>query len=181
VNKQIDELNQKSVFTLAYTNVRDTTTSDYSIVKLLLEKATSTSGKLIFNVGSSLYSNPDRTKNEQTVRDYATALSWETLLGRSPLVLEGVDQAQMTLSFSGRYQRLLENRHQAGKKADLAVAQVKFEIPVFTGVTFPVSVSYATASELIKEDRVHANFGFTFDTDKLYQLLDFKKKQSAAQ
>jgi hypothetical protein len=76
---------------------------------------------------------------------------------------------------------LLENRHQPDKKADLAVVQVKFEIPVFSGVTFPLSVSYATASELLKEDHVHANFGFSFDTDKLYQLLSFKKKQGAVQ
>jgi hypothetical protein len=181
VSTHVDELNRMATYTLAYTNVRDTTTSDYSVVKFLLEKATSNTGKLVFNVGGSLYSKPDRTKNEQTVRDYATALSWETQLGRSPLVLYDVDQGQMTLSFAGRYQRLLENRHQPDKKADLAVVQVKFEIPVFSGVTFPISVSYATASELLKEDHVHANFGFSFDTDKLYQLLAFKKKQGAVQ
>ncbi len=178
---EIERLNGKPVYSLAYTNVRDTATSDYSVVKFLLEKGTSSSGKLVFNAGSSFYSKPDRTKNEQTVRDYATALSWEAQLGRSPLVLNDVDQGQMTLSFAGRYQRLLENRHQAGKKADIAVVQVKFEIPVFSGVTFPLSVSYATASELIKEDHVHANFGFSFDTDKLYQLLAFKKKQGGVQ
>lgn len=181
VNAQIDALNGKPSLTLVYTNVRDALTSDYSVVKFLLEKSTSNSAKLVFNAGSSFYSNPDKTKNQQTVRDYATALSWESRLGRSPLVLNDADQGQMTLSFAGRYQRLLENRHQPDKKADLAVVQVKFEIPVFSGVTFPLSISYATASELLKEDHVHANFGFSFDTDKLYQLLAFKKKAAAVQ
>jgi len=174
-------MQQKPLLTFVYTNVRGTTTPSYSVTKFLLEKNTSANRKLVFNAGASFYGNPDRTKNEQTVRDYAAALSWEAQLGRSPLVLNDVDQGQVTLSFAGRYQRLLENRHQAGKKADLAVVQVKFEIPVFSGVSFPISVSYATASELLKEDHVHANFGFSFDTDKLYQLLAFKKKQDALQ
>lgn len=179
--KFLQEMQQRPLIALEYTNVRGTTTPSYSVAKFLLEKNTSENRKLVFNIGASFYSNPDRTMNEQSVRDYSTALSWEALLGRSPFVFNDVDRGQITLSFAGRYQRLLENRHQADKKADIAVVQVKFEIPVFSGVTFPLSISYATASELLKEDHVHANFGFSFDTDKLYQLLAFKKNQAAVQ
>ena len=58
----------------------------------------------------------------------------------------------------------------AGRKADLAVAQFKLEIPFMTGFSFPFSVTYANATELIKEDQVRANFGITFDADKLFRL-----------
>jgi len=37
-------------------------------------------------------------------------------------------------------------------------------------VTLPVSVSWASATELIKESHVRAHIGFTIDTDKLFAL-----------
>jgi len=126
------------------------------------------------NVSSSFYGNPDKTKNEGTFRDAAVALGLEQKLGRSPFLTNASDQNEITMSFSGRYERLQENRHIPGKKADIAVANWKLEIPVAAGISLPLSVTYANATELIKEKHVRGNFGITVDLDKLKALAGAK-------
>jgi hypothetical protein len=181
VDQEINALDGKAVASFRYTNVRDTAAGTYSVLKLLVEKHTSDAMKLDFNLAGSLYSSPRPTLNQQTVRDVATALSWEARLGKSPFVLQDEDQSQVTFSFSGRYQRLLENRHVAGKKADIASAEAKLTVPLFSGLTLPLSFTYSNATELSKKDHLRFNFGFNFDSDKLYRLLQFKKlRQSSA-
>jgi len=144
---------------------------NYSVLQVLFAKKTREGVSFIANGGLSIYHNPIREINQQQVRDYAFALSVEGNAGRSPFLSEGIDESQITFSFTGRYQRLLENRGVMNKKADIAVAQFKLEIPLFTGVALPFSITYANATELIKEDHVRANFGFTLDTDKIFQVL----------
>jgi len=175
VDDEVKALESKAVASFRYTNVRDTTSGTYSVLKFLVEKHTSDAMKLDFNLAGSLYSSPKPTLNQQTVRDYATALSWEGRLGKSPFVLQDEDQSQVTFSIAGRYQRLLENRHVTGKKADIASAEAKLTIPLFSGMTLPLALTYSNATELSKKDHVRFNFGFNFDSDKLYRLLQFKK------
>jgi hypothetical protein len=168
---QLKDLSYKPITTLVYTNIRETMKPNYSVLKVLFEKKTREGVSFIANGGLSIYHNPIREINQQQVRDYAFALSVEGNAGRSPFLSEGIDESQITFSFTGRYQRLLENRGVMNKKADIAVAQFKLEIPLFTGVALPFSITYANATELIKEDHVRANFGFTLDTDKIFQVL----------
>lgn len=47
------------------------------------------------------------------------------------------------------------------------IGQAKFTIPIFNGISFPISVSVANQSSLIKESTVKGRFGFTFDLAKL--------------
>lgn len=171
---QLEALSYKSVVTLAYTNKRETMGSDYSVLKLLFEKKAHEGFSLIANAGVSLYHNPDRQMNQQRIRDFAAALSFEGRAGRSPFLTEELDESQIIFSFTGRYQRMLENRGVQDKKADIAVAQFKLEIPFFSGITIPLSVTYANATELIKEDHVRANFGFSVDADKIFKVLKLK-------
>jgi len=171
----LKSLSSKPVASVAYSNVRDTTSSTYSVFKFLLEKTESDVMQLDFNASASLYSNPNPALNQQRVRDYAAALDWSGKLGRSPFATMEGNESQVTFSFSGRYQRLLENRHVPGKKADLASAQAKLEIPLFAGATIPLSITYSNANEISTKDRVRFNFGLNFDTDKLYQLLRLSK------
>jgi hypothetical protein len=179
--QEIQSLANKGIASFRFTNVRDTTSSTYSVFKFLFEKNTSEALKLDFNLSVSLYSSPDAALNQQTVRDYATALAWQGHIGRSPFVLQTEDQNQVTFSFAGRYQRLLENRHMSDKKADLASAEAQLVIPVFSGMTLPLSFTYSNATELGKKDHFHFNFGLNFDTDKLYRLLAFRKLQQGNQ
>lgn len=174
--KEIKRLSLKPAATFAYSNTRTTTGSDYSVLKLLFDKRSSEDFKMVWNAGFSLYHKPDRSKNQQTLRDFSAALSLEGNAGRSPFLSSDVneDKSQITFSFTGRYQRLWENRHVANRKADIGVAQFKVNIPFLSGLSLPISVTYATASELIKEKHVRANFGFTLDTDKLIQIAKLK-------
>jgi hypothetical protein len=179
LDAEIQRLERLGTATFEYTNVRDTTAGTYSNLKFLYEKGSSDTMKVVFNIGGSFYSNPNRDLNQQTTRDYATALTWEGLVGRSPFALDANDQSQVTFSFSGRYQRLLENRHVPGKKADIASAQGKVDLPILTGASLALSITYANADEINSKDHVRFNFGINYDTGKLYQLLQFNKQKAA--
>jgi hypothetical protein len=179
IQKEVQRLQTLGTATFEYTNVRDTTAGTYSNLKFLYEKGSSDTMKLVFNIGGSFYSDPNRDLNQQTTRDYATAVSWEGIAGRSPFALDANDQSQVTFSFSGRYQRLLENRHIAGKKADIAAAQGKVDLPILTGASLALSITYANADEMNAKEHVRFNFGVSYDTGKLYQLLQFNKQKAA--
>jgi hypothetical protein len=173
-DQALNILAEKPTLTLAYFNERGSGTPAYSVAKLLYEKKPKGFMQIDANVGASFYGNPDRTKNEQTFRDAAAAVGLEQKLGRSPFLTNDSDQSEMTMSFSGRYERLQENRHIPGKKADIAVANWKLEIPIAAGISLPLSITYANASELIKEKHVSGNFGITLDLDKLRALATSK-------
>ena len=130
---ELDKLSYKPVLTFAYTNKRDPTSSDYSVLKMLYQKKSYEGMNIIANAGISFYHKPDPSMNQQSVRDFAAALSFEGNAGRSPFLSGDLDESRITFSFTGRYQRLLENRGITNKKADIAVAQFKLEIPLLTG------------------------------------------------
>jgi hypothetical protein len=163
-------LANKPTLTLAYANERGSGTPNYSVAKLLFEVKPQQSLQIDANASGSFYGNPDKSKNEQTFRDFTAALGLQQDFGRSPFLTDKTDKSQITFSLSGRYERLQENQHIPGKKADLAVANLKLEIPIGAGISLPLSMTYANATELIKEHEVRGNFGITFDLDKLRAL-----------
>jgi len=88
-----------------------------------------------------------------------------------PFIADPNDNSHITFSLNGDYSRLQENQHQAGKKADIATGNLKWEIPLPGGVSFPISLTVANSTDQIKETYVRGNFGLSFDLDKLQQLL----------
>lgn len=170
--KALEELGKRPEVTFAYTNHRDPLGSDYSNLRLLYQQTLAGSIKLVANGGFSLYSDPDPFKNQNTLRDFAVSASLEGVLKRRiPLVVgEDLNLSPITYTLAGRYQRLFENRNIAGRTADIGSVQFKLEIPVGAGMSIPLSVTYATATDLVKENHVRGNFGFTFDVDKLFFL-----------
>jgi hypothetical protein len=154
---------------------------------MLFEKKSSENFNIIANAGFSLYHKPNKDMNQRQFRDFALALSFQGNAGRSPFLGEGesemglreedkLDQSRITFSFTGRYQRLFENRGVANKRADIANAQFKLEIPFFTGVSLPFSVTYASATEERNKSHVRANFGLTLDADKIFQIKRFRNR-----
>jgi hypothetical protein len=176
----LEEAGRKPLMTLAYNNHRTTMGSDYSVLKFLYERNSFKPMKLVANVGVSFYHRPDRTMNQQNVRDFAVGLSFEGK-AKSPFMMSELDFSNITYSFSGRYQRTMENRGVAGRKADIAVAQFKVEFPVLAGVSLPFSITYANATELVKEEHVRANFGFSFDASKLFALRKLSQLMAGGQ
>jgi hypothetical protein len=123
------------------------------------------------NLAGSVYPNPNAALNEQTFRGGTAATTFQWDLGKSPFLGKTADKSQITLELSGQYQRLQENAGQSGKKADLALGNLKLEFPISSGVSFPFSMTVANSSEQIKETYVKGNFGVSFDLDKLASLL----------
>ncbi len=165
------ELEKRWQGTFAYTQKQQQITSNYSILKFIFEKSAPAPLKLTANIEGSLYHRPDPFKNQETLRDFSAALSFEYLVGRSPFVTNPLDQSQVSLSFTGSYERMPENRGVLNKKADIGNAQFKFQLPVASGIVFPISFTFANSSELVNKNHWRANFGLTFDLDKLSQLM----------
>jgi hypothetical protein len=165
------DLQKGPLLTFAYTNHRVPTASDYSETKFLFEqdKGLFAPLKLSTNAGMSFYNRPNRSLNQQKVRDYFAALSFEGT-SDSPFT-EAENKSKITYSFVGRYQRLLENRGVKGKTADIGTLQFITEIPLFKGLSLPFSVTYSSATEEEKKQGFRFNFGTRLDMDKLFDLL----------
>ena len=94
--------------------------------------------------------------------------------GRSPFIITDMDESAITYSFTGSYQRLLENTMGPNRKADIGSAQFKLEIPVFTGFKLPLAITYSNATEERNKSHFRFNFGFGLDADTLAALLRAK-------
>jgi hypothetical protein len=176
VKEAIEDLQKGPLATFAYTNHRVPTSSDHSDLKFLFEQEKGFMGplKLSGNLGFSLYNRPDRSLNQDRVRDFSAALSFEGA-SDSPFT-EAENRSKITYSFVGRYQRLFENRGIAGRTADIGTLQFVTEIPLFKGLSLPFSVTYSSATEEEKKQGFRFNFGTRFDMDKLVELLRANSK-----
>ena len=129
------------------------------------------SGDLTFNALVSLYPKAVPTANQGTFRGASAAIQFTAKFKRSPFVKDVSDQSPITLALSGKYDRIQENQHVTGKKADIGLGNLKLTIPLAGGLSFPLSFTFANAGQSIKESYVRGNFGLTFDLDKLSALL----------
>ncbi len=171
LKKKLDDLKTGPLGTFAYTNHRIPTGSDYSEAKFLFEQDKSFFRplKLTGNIGLSFYNKPDRSLKQEKLRDIFAALSFEGA-SKSPFT-EADNQSKITYSFVGRYERLFENRRMVKRKPDIGVLQFVADIPLFRGLSLPLSVTYANATEQEKKQGFRFNFGMHLDTDKLFALL----------
>jgi hypothetical protein len=124
------------------------------------------------NFSGSFYPNPNLTLKEQTFRGVQSAVQLQWDLGPGLVKTKTAnDDSKMTLAFSSNYERLQENKDQKGKRPDIVLGNIKLEIPISSGVSFPLSFTVANSSEQVKETYVKGNFGISFDLDKLSALL----------
>lgn len=158
----VEDVNRAPLLSLAYTNHTANAGSGYSDLKLLFEGFVAPL-TIVGNVELALYHDPDPTLNQSSVRGLSGGF---TLEGSFANFLRGPSQptdfSKITLSASGRFTYLDEIED------DLFFMQVKLDIPVFSGVNTPLSVTYSSRTELIDEDEVRGNFGISFDLDKLF-------------
>jgi hypothetical protein len=85
---------------------------------------------------------------------------------------------QPTLSFAGQFLALVEeplgqkvmlNGVTIDRRGNMGVFQTKLSIPVKdSGLKIPISFTYASRTELIKESDVRGNVGITLDLDSLF-------------
>lgn len=175
----LNKINSGTVVTFEYLNNREVNAPDTSNFRFIAEKGTAGGGiDLTFNGSLTIFnkkpvptadlllSDPSIIKIG-SVRDFQFAgqldKPFDTGMG------------QFVLWLSGRYERLMEDAStQVGTiipntKGDIAVAQFGLRIPIKgLGMKFPISITFANRTELIKEKEVRGNFGFTLDLDTLF-------------
>jgi hypothetical protein len=171
LKRRITDLQAGPLGTFAYTNHRHPNISDYSETKFLFEQERSSflPMKLTGNFGLSFYHRPDRAMNQQKLRDVSAALSFEGT-SASPFT-EDENLSRITYTFTGRYDRVFENRRQANRKPDIGSLQFLLEMPILKGVSLPFSLTYSNATEEERRKNVKFNFGMRLDTDKLFDIL----------
>ena len=163
----LDRVAKGTVATFEFTNKRNVNEPDTLNFKGIYETAFGGKADFTFNGSLTLLSKRP-TINVGRVRDFQFAGQLDLPLGD---VTKG---GPFVLSASAKYQRLLENASDlAGTvvpktKGDIAIGQLKLTIPIKgLGIKFPISVTFANRTELIKEKTIRGNFGVTFDLDSI--------------
>jgi hypothetical protein len=168
-----DKIAAGRIFTLDYVNKREVNAPDTSNFTFIAATGigrgdlTANGSFTFFNtrpVATLANPRPDRVRDFQ----FAAQIDLPFKLG----------EGNFDFWFSGRYERLLTDAFtQAGTvmpstKGDIAVGQVGLSIPIKSlGIRFPVSITFANRTELIKEREVRGNIGFTFNWDTLLSWL----------
>jgi hypothetical protein len=173
IENQIDEFFKGPLGSAAYVNRRDPK-GNYSEFKVMFDHpapflAPLHMNKFTANGGFSFYHQPNPVLKQTRMRGVNGAISFEGSMG-NPFA-ETADLGRITFSLDGRYDRLFENTRVTGRKADLASFQFLMNFPLFKGLAFPFSVTYANATENDKRSGWRTNFGLKMDTDKLMELV----------
>ncbi len=173
-----DELLKKiargKIFTLEYTNNRGVNAPDISNFNFIA--ATGTGGRVDLTANGSftffnkLPAPSVTTPRPGRIRDFQFA-------GQLTKQLK-VGDGHFDFWFSGRYERLVSDASTVAgttmpnTKGDIAIGQIGLNIPIKAlGIKFPVSVTFANRTELIKEKEVRGNIGFTMNWDTLFSKL----------
>jgi hypothetical protein len=164
----LEKIQKGDVLSAEYTNYREVNAPDLSNFRIIAQKSFLGSWDLLFNGSLTFFNKKPTATDVKRIRDFDFGLEMETKL-------RDLGFGQPTFSFAGKYQRLASNISDAlgivqpDTKGDVAYGQLKIVFPIFgTGIKLPFSLTFANRSELIKEKKIGANFGFTFDFDQLF-------------
>lgn len=179
----LDEIAKAPVMTFEYTNNREPDLPDTHNFNFIFAKGFALGGGNVmdatFNASLTFFNKKPTAPDVKRIRDFSFAgqLDFPLFSGKGTTaddVLYGT-----VFSIAGKYQRLtgevtaLDGTVIPNLKGDIWVGQAKLNIPFnFSffknkGVSFPISVTFANRTELVRESRVSGNFGFTFDIDKV--------------
>ncbi|MET0624555.1 MAG: hypothetical protein ABW250_16370 [Pyrinomonadaceae bacterium] len=167
----LDEIAKAPIIAFEYTNNREVNAPDTSNFRFIAEKGVfGGKGDLTANASLTIFNSRPAAGTER-VRDFQFAGQFDV-----PFRLR--DLPGFVFSFAGKYERVmadataLDGTVLPGTRGDIAVGQLKLEIPFLPGMRLPLSLTFANRTELVRESEVRGNFGFTFDMDKI--LARFK-------
>ncbi|MCA1620191.1 MAG: hypothetical protein LC795_12960 [Acidobacteria bacterium] len=169
--KLLDEIAKGKVITFEYTNNREVNAPDTSNFRFIAETGVFGGKADLTGNASFTVHNARPAGGAGRVRDFQFAGQLDM-----PFKVERV--GNFVFSFAGKYERLtgdataLDGTVLPGTKGDIAVGQLKLEVPFIGGMRLPLSLTFANRTELVRESEVRGNFGFTFDMDKI--LARFK-------
>ena len=145
---------------------------DLSNFKLIFAKGFMDGPELTANASFTVFNSLPSGSKAGRLRDGQASLQLDVPL---PEIMKTTN---MVLSFSGQFVRLLEqplgapvivNTKSVTATGNIGLAQAKLTIPVKgSGVQIPISITWSNRTELVLEKDVRANFGVTFDLDKLF-------------
>ena len=171
-NELLDTIAKGRIFTVDYTNKREVNAPDTSHFNFIYATGNgrkvdlTANGSFTFFHSRPLASSPTSPRPGK-IRDFQFAAQLDIPL-----------RGNFDFWFSGRYERLMEDASLGsglvlpGTKGDIAVGQLGLNVPIKSlGVKFPISVTFANRTELVKEKVVKGNFGFTFNWDTLLSKL----------
>jgi hypothetical protein len=188
-NQILSNIRKTPLATIEYNNNRQLTTNNQNIVatqpmqrlpslsnvNLVLAKGFvgANSPALTVNLSTTWFNSSDPTAPRRgRVRDYRASLQLDVPLRELRNIGKPV------LSFSGEFLGLLEeplgqkvmlNGVTIDRRGNMGIFQSKLSIPVKdSGIKIPISFTYASRTELIKEKDVRGNIGITFDLDTLF-------------
>jgi hypothetical protein len=149
---------------------------DLSNVNLVLERGFKSVDlpELTFNAGGTWFNSPNTANPKQgRVRDIRASLEADWQL----IALAKLNKP--TVSLAGQYlnliaeplgQQVMLNGVTIVRRGPMEVFQAKLTIPAggSSGVKIPLSFTWASRTELVKESDVRGNIGITFDLDTLF-------------
>jgi hypothetical protein len=182
----LDTIRTSTVVTVEYNYDRQRTPNNLNVVatqanqtipslskiNLVIEKGVRgvSSPEFTFNAGVTLFDSSGAKRG--VVRDYCASAQVDIPLK------EITNVGRPVLSFSGEFLGLLEepigqkvtlNGVTIDRRGNIGLFQTKLSIPIKdSGVKIPVSFTYASRTELVKEKDVRGNIGITFDLDTLF-------------
>jgi hypothetical protein len=171
----LDTIAKGRIFTLEYTNQREVNASDTSNFNFIVATGSGRRVDLTANGSFTFFhSRPPAVSPTSPrpgrMRDFQFA-------GQIDIPFK-FGEGQFDIWFSGRYERLMEDATlpsgvvMPDTKGDIAVGQLGLNVPIRgLGIKFPISVTFANRTELVKEKVVRGNFGFTFNWDTLLSKL----------
>jgi hypothetical protein len=194
-NAIIGEINRLPVLAVEYLANRPLAGPSLSTLNLVGEAAflqgrgslTGNAGWTFFNSTANLVTEPPANGTPPApsqLRNFFVSGEMAVGLASKRVALK---TGQVVLSFAGKWERIFDGAFYTQRLGEIGVPagatpvavpgnlgaiQAKLVIPIpGTAVRFPLSVSYANRTELIREKELRAQFGFTFDVDNLLNQL----------
>jgi len=166
----LDRVAKGAILTFEYIDTRQVDLPDLSSFRMIGETGFGPTVDLTGNVAVTILNKlPPTGLNAGRIRDIQASGQVDLSLGQ----VRGF--GKFILSFSGKFEHIMQNLTSAldtdlsTTKGNVGLGQVKLSIPVKgSGVKIPLSISFATRSELVKESFIRGNFGITFDLDTLF-------------
>ncbi len=167
--------------TMASTGAQPTSRSPTSVpnlstFKLIADKGFVRQSELATNASLTIFDSIPTGTKVGRVRDFQLSAQLDVPLPDISQLGKG------TLTFSGLYLNLLEpplgipimvNGQTVSTKGHIELGQPKVTFPVKkgSGVKVPLSITYASRTELNREKDVRGNIGITFDLDSIFAGL----------
>jgi len=188
-DKTLDKIRSSPIVTVEYNYTRQLTANNMTVtatepgqkipnlsnLNLVFEKGISggSTPEFTLNTGVTWFDSPDSADPKRgRVRDYQAS-------GEIDVPLKEIAQVgHPVLSFSGQFlslineplgQPVMVNGVTETRTGNIGIFQAKLSIPVKnSGVKIPISFTYATRTELVKEADKRGNIGITLDLDSIF-------------